>query len=148
MLFTNDEEKRKFLEISEDDDESIRSMKTELLLVMDMTPEEKAIFFQEQRVADEEHRLQYILDDMQRDDNFIHYCTKKAKEYLEHYEESSDDKYLETAEQWAELAKLSKQHRQSVSDIRKQREVIQWQRKKLNQMIVSQSSEQSQSSSP
>ena len=144
VIFKTEDEKRKFLEIKDDDDEHIKSMKTELLMVMDMSPEEKAIFYQEKRVAEEEHRLQYILDDMQHDDNFIRYCSQKAKMYVEFYEETSEDNYLETAEQWADTAKLSKQHRYNISDIRKQREVIQWQKKKLNQM-TSPSTEPSQS---
>lgn len=134
-LFKSEEEKREFLQIKEDDDAHIRAMKSELLLVMDMSKEDRAIYWQEDRVREEEHRLQWMIDQNKSDDEFIAWCVAKAKQYVNDYETfGEEEKWIKPAEEYTELAKAYKQNKYSIAEIRKQRERIQWEKRKLNQI--------------
>ena len=127
MLFKDEAEKRKFLEIKEDDSPDIAAMKSELLLAMDMKPHEKAIFLQDKRVAEANGHLRWMIDCNKRDDEFIAYAIAKAKKLMQDLKDyGHDPAWLAAAETWTDIAQGTKANKFTLSDIRKQRERI-WQ---------------------
>lgn len=123
-----------FLEPAEDDDEHIRALKAQMQIEMAMPELERKHFIQEQRVAEEQYRLDWMVHSNKQDDDRVQWFSHMAREYVTRYEEDEDDKHLVAAEQYTEMAKLTKEMRFTIGDIRKQRERVQWQRRKLNQM--------------
>ena len=143
-LFASEQEKRDFLQIKEDDEPHIRSMKAELLMLMDMTPQEKQLHYAQQAVTQEEHQLQRMIDQNKRDDEFIRHATLQARRCMIDYNALNDDESLAQAELWAEIAKGTKANKYTLADIRKQRERI-WQKK--NKLRTVQQSEEPSTSS-
>lgn len=141
-----DEEKRELIEFKDDDTPAIRGLKAELQLVMDMTPEEKRIHYQEQRVTEAENWLQWMIDSMYKDDEFIAMATKRAKDMMNNIRDfGAEESWLTQAELWTEIAQGTKANKYTLKDIRKQREKIWQEKRKLKTM--QQNAESSQSSS-
>lgn len=135
-----------FLEIKPDDDAHIRAMKSELQFVMAMEPGERKLFYQEQRVDEEERYLHWMIQSNKTDDEFIATATSKAKALMQNIQMyGHEDSWLEQAELWTEIAHGTKANKFTLKDIRKQRERIWEQKRKLKTM--QQNAEQSQSSS-
>lgn len=105
--------------------------KTELAIIEAMTPEERELFFAEQALSTEQAWLEFMIDSMRQDDEYVEFFTDMAKQYYWHHEQYGDDLSLERAEQYIRMAKETKQHRYKLIDISNQRRRVQWQRTKL-----------------
>ena len=140
MMKLTDDERNKLLEIQPEDSDDIKGLKTYMQMVYDLTPEERVIFYQEERVTQEEHRLQYMIEENQRDEAFAQRFIRDAELYMDNYTtlgepgEETSEGWLQTAELCAEIAKGTRANRYTMGDIRKQREKVQWERRKLNKM--------------
>jgi hypothetical protein len=135
-----------FLTIKDDDSESIKAMKSYWQMVMAMPLPERRYFLQEERVKEEERYLQWMIDCNHNDDVDVEEFTHRARSAVVDYEMLHDEKVLDIAEAWTTLAQSTKANKFTIKDIRKQRERVQWEKKKLSQMTKP-STEQSQSSS-
>jgi hypothetical protein len=119
------------LEYKDSDTPELRSLKSYWQMVMDMPVDERRIFLQEERVKEEEAHLQWMINSNHSDDEFIAMAVQKSKTALIDYEMFKTDVTLEIAELWAEIARGTKLNRFTIADIRKQRERVQWEKKKL-----------------
>lgn len=102
-----------------------------------MTPGERKLFFAQERVESEEYWLQFMIDTNKQYDIYSTDYINLAKQKMSDYELTGEDTDLELAEQYAELAKSNREIKYSIADIRKQRERVQWAKKKLNQIKTS-----------
>lgn len=132
-----------FLEFKESDDDWLRAQKAFFQMAYTLPEDERRAYFEEAWVKEEESRLQWMIDSNKRDDELVEWLTSRARYYVELYGDSGDDKHLEAAEDYADMARLTKESRYSIGDIRKQRERIQWQRRRLNQAKLSTEPKQS-----
>lgn len=135
-----------FLTIKDDDSESIRAMKSYWQMVMAMPEPERRYFLQEERVKEEERYLQWMIDCNKDDDADVVEFTHRARAAVIDYEMLHDESVLDIAEAWTTLAQSTKANKFTIKDIRKQRERVQWEKKKLSQMTKP-PTEQSPSSS-
>ena len=99
-----------------------------------MTEEDRAYFLQEEMVHAEERSLQWMVDQNKADDELIKLCTSKTQQAMKDYELFGSQDALDEAEDWLLIAKDTKEHRLTIGDIRKQRERIWQEKKKLQQM--------------
>ena len=110
-----------------------QSVDPELQTLPDET--EQALFIQNQCVAEEERRLQWMIEQTREDDKLICEWTAKAKKLIQDYQAfGKRESWLVAAEQYAELAHSLKSAKHTIKEVREQRERVQWERKKLNQM--------------
>ena len=123
-----------FLEIKEGDSESIKGMKTYWQMVMALPEPERRYFLQEERVKEEERYLQWMINCNRDDDDSVVEFTHRARSAVLDYEMLHDESLLAIAEAWTSLAQSTKANKFTIKDIRKQRERVQWEKKKLNQM--------------
>ena len=120
-----------FLEHKDSDSPAMRSLKSYWQVVMDMPEPERKVFLQEERIKQEESYLQEMINQNYSDDDFITMAIHKTKSALIDYDIFKDTTLLEAAELWAAIAQSTKAKRFTIADIRKQRERIQWEKKKL-----------------
>lgn len=127
-----------FLEIKPDDTDFVRSQKTYWPVVMDMPEDERKVFLQEERVKEEQRHLDWMIEQQQVDDEFYRTAIRNAKGNVQDYNMYKDmpdaDKLLHNAKLWHEIAISTKENRYTIQDIRKQRERVQWEKKKLTQL--------------
>ena len=123
-----------FLQIKEGDSESIKGMKTYWQMVMALPEPERRYFLQEERVKEEERYLQWMINCNRDDDDSVVEFTHRARSAVLDYEMLHDESVLDIAEAWTTLAQSTKANKFTIKDIRKQRERVQWEKKKLNQM--------------
>ncbi len=127
-----------FLEIKPDDTDFMRSQKTYWRMVMDMPEDERKVFLQEERVKEEQRHLDWMIEQQQVDDEFYRTAIRNAKGNVQDYNMYKDmpdaDKLLRNAELWHEIAISTKENRYTIQDTRKQRERVQWEKKKLTQL--------------
>jgi hypothetical protein len=134
-----------FLEFKDDDSPSLRDMKSYWQMVMDMPEPERKVFLQAERVKQEEHYLQWMIESNKVDDSWVSMALHRSKQAVADYELYKDEAVLETAELWVQIAQDTKEHKFTLTDIRKQRELIWQEKRKLKTM--QQNAEQSPSSS-
>jgi hypothetical protein len=128
----------------------MRDYSTELELLKSLTPEERRLLLHNQKLQSELDWLKSLVDSMTEDNELIKHLSDKARDCLWWYEKDGNEDHLRTAETYAEVIELIKQNRAKVSEVRKQRERVQWQRKRVNSLKKSDESNTAskQSSSP
>lgn len=99
-------------------------------MLEDMDLQERQVFLQESHIQQQEAELQSMVDQNKQDLALAAEFSQQAKVFVE-----GDESELAQAELCAELATLTKRKRYSIGDIRKQRETVQWEKKKLKGMI-------------
>jgi hypothetical protein len=82
----------------------------------------------------EELWLEELIESMQETDEEVREFTHKAKLAMLNYEELGDEVSLGHAEAYAKLALATKERRVTLTEVRKQRERVQWYRRKVNQL--------------
>lgn len=123
-----------FLKFKDDDSPELRGMKSYWQMVMDMPEPERKVFLQEERVKDEQRHLEWMIECNKTDDQFIELCKHKARSAVLDYNMLKEESSLEVAELWMETANNTKEGKHTLQDIRKQRERVQWERRKLKTM--------------
>ena len=124
-----------FLEHTDNDSNNMRDMKSYWKMVMAMPEPERKVFFQQERVHDEEHHLELMVESNKLDEEYISEVTRRAQTAVADYELHHDESLLTEAELWADMALHVRQTRYTIANIRKQREIIQCQKKKLKMML-------------
>lgn len=119
------------VEYKDTDTDELRALKSWAQMYLSLPEDERRVYLQEERVADEEQYLSQMIESNRESDDLIRYATRKARSLVLDYEELNDKPMLEHAEQLAEFAELVKADKYTIGDIRKQRERIQWQKMKL-----------------
>jgi hypothetical protein len=123
-----------FLEVKPTDSSELRAMKSYWQVAMAMPEAERKVFLQQEVVASEEKWLQRMIDSNRSDDDMIAYFSSQAYKYVKEYESSKDEMHIELAEAYTETAQSVADNKYKISQIRKQRERVQWEKTKLNQM--------------
>lgn len=127
-----------FLEFKPDDSEGMRATKSFWQMAMALPEDERKVFLQEERVREEERYLAWMLEQIKVDDEFYAKAIHSAKGYVQDYNMYKDmpdaEQLLKNAELWHEVAVGTKENRFTIKDIRKQREKVQWEKKKLTQL--------------
>lgn len=123
-----------FLTIKDEDSEQVRAMKSYWQMVMAMPADDRQYFLQEEKVKEEETYLQWMISCNRRDDNAMTEFTHRARSAVSDYEMLNEESLLDKAEAWTTLVSSTKANKFTIKDIRKQRERVQWQKKKLKQM--------------
>lgn len=96
--------------------------------------EERKLHFHREKLSSEEDWLRFLVSSMREDNEQIAFYISKAKESYWNYEQLGTENSLDIAEQFAALAQTAKANRHTIKDVRQQRERVQWQRQKVNQM--------------
>lgn len=123
-----------YLEIRDDDKPHIIALKTRWQYLMSLTKEQRQYELQLDKIREEERHLNWMIETNKDSDNLILECTNRARQAIANYELYDDKDSLDSADSWTQVAQGLKGTRFTIADIRKQRERVQWERKKLNQM--------------
>ena len=121
-----------FLNIKPEDSEHIKSLKSHWSMVMGKPLDERLRFLQEERIGEEEQYLEWMIDSNKGDDEAIVALTNEARSIISSYEMLQEESLLNRAELVAEFARSIKDNKFTIRDIRRQRERVQWEKKKLN----------------
>jgi hypothetical protein len=103
-------------------------------IIMAQPEAERHLFLQEHWLSQEDRHLNALIAYNQVDEENIAWFRKMAEFYVHKYRATKEDSDIEAAEQYMELIKLTKQSKYPLADIRKQRERVQWERRKLAKM--------------
>lgn len=120
-------EKHPWVRITGDEDPEKLAFKSRQIFIYSMTHDQRMVFWQKEKVREEEQRLQELKESAETSDYLIREVTERARVAAE-----QDD--FDEAEKMLEYARSFKKHRVTVKDIRKQREKIQWERRRLTQL--------------
>jgi hypothetical protein len=111
-----------------------RDYTAELGILEAMTPDQRQLYFQTEKLQSEESWLKFLIDSLRETDEQVAFFSQQAKAAIWDYEQLDIESALTRAESYVALAETAKQHRYKLSDIREQRARVQCQRKIVNQM--------------
>jgi len=117
----------------------VMDAKSQLEILEAMTPQERSLHFQEQKLQMEQDWLDFMVRDMKEADEQVAFFTRKAKQAYSDYDLYDDESRLMVAEQYVELATTTKEQRYKLNEVREQRERVQCQLKIVNEMKKMQS---------
>ena len=123
-----------FLEFADTDTDEMRAEKAHWQLVMDMPEDERAYFLQEERVTEEQQTLAQMVHSNKECDEMVAWYRQAAAKRLWAYSQYGGDDNLEAAELYTAAAKNIRRDKYTIAAIRKQRERIWQERKKLRAM--------------
>lgn len=103
-------------------------------ILMALPKGERQYFIQQERVTEAENYLEWMINQRQQDADFVKQAVQKAQQAVNNYELYNDITALQHAELWSEIAQGTTNNMFTIANVRKQRERVQWEKRKLKQM--------------
>ena len=115
------------------EDEEKLAFKSRYIFIYSMTPAERQVFWQKEKVHELEQDLAWAIESRETDKKMVDDAKKNAKYYAQEYEETGSEEAYDKAEFY--LGFVNSYKPTTIKDIRGRREKLQWQRAKLKEML-------------